>query len=269
MFHSIVKDHTKINDLKDISAKFFQDFVFYARFLGFKTITTPQLLDFLENNARIPPRSMILIFDDRREGVIREHIMPIWEELDWRVTMAYISGPVVTVNEWKDMENLFATGRIDVQAHGYLHNAESYIQDSTPEDVIRQEIYGPIQVLEEHFGYRPIAFIWPGGNFNALGVQIAHEAGYKLGFTIDSSTPLLFNWIPLGESERVINDPLMVLPRAWSYEAPFKLYQATQIADQARLYAAQNYAQEAAWYKSTCGGELPPLPEELLATPTP
>ena len=268
MFHSIVKDNTKINDNKDIPAKFFLQFVSYAHFLGFKTITTPQLLDFLENNVRIPPRSMILIFDDRREGVIREHIMPIWEALDWRVTMAFISGPVVTAKEWKEMEKLFATGRVDVQAHGYLHNAETYIQDSTPEDVIRQEIYGPIQALEKHFGYRPIAFIWPGGNYNALGVQIAREAGYKLGFTIDSSTPLLFNWIPLGEPERSIHDPLMVLPRAWSHDAPLKLYRATQIADQARLFAMQNYAQEAAWYQSTCRGELPPLPEEMLATPT-
>jgi peptidoglycan/xylan/chitin deacetylase (PgdA/CDA1 family) len=259
MFHSIVNQEKSISNDKDISARQFEDFVYYARSLKFETISTTQLLDFLENNARIPPRSMILIFDDRRLGVVREHVQPIWEQFNLVVTLAYITGPVVTENEWAGLEELAKTGRIDVQAHGYYHTGDTYIVDTTPLEVVDQEIYGPIQVIEDHFGYRPIAFIWPGGNFTAQAVKIARDAGYKLGFTVESRGPLLFNWIPLGEPERVVADPLLVLPRAWSNEANFKLYQATQIADQARQQAIQSYKKEAAWYRKVCGGKLPPL----------
>lgn len=257
MFHSIVKNDRKVSDPKDISEQAFQDFVTYSHYLGFETITTTQLINFLEHNAQIPQRSMMLIFDDRREGVIREHVMPVWEEYNWKVVMAYISGPVVTDGEWANMEDLFKTGRIDVQAHGFLHNGKTYITDQTPEDVIRGEIFNPIPVLKKHFGYRPEAFIWPGGNFNLLAVGIAREAGYKLGFTVESNGPLMYNWIPQNEQDLVVKDPLFVLPRAWSSEANFKLYQAMQIGTQAQAYALQNYPAEAAWYREVCGGELP------------
>ena len=60
------------------------------------------------------------------------------------------------------MERMNATGRLDVQSHGYWHK---YLTDETQEGVVRQEIVDPIDVLEEHFGDRPTAFVWPGGNF--------------------------------------------------------------------------------------------------------
>jgi hypothetical protein len=77
-----------------------------------------------------------------------------------------------------------------------------------------------------------------------------------LGFTVHSRGPLMFNWIPLGEAEQAIHDPLMVLPRAWSSEAIKKLELAALLGEQARLYAERNYEQEAEWYRTICGGEL-------------
>ena len=47
-------------------------------------------------------------------------------------------------------------------------------------------------------------------------VQIAHQRGCELGFMSYSRGLLLFNWIPLGQEERAVKDPLKVLPRAWS-----------------------------------------------------
>ena len=269
MFHSIFRRESTVSVEQDISKKQFEDFVAYARYLGYETISTAQLVAFLEGNGRIPPRSMIMIFDDRRLNTVREHVLPVLEEFDWHATLAYITGPVVPESEWEDLVDLAKTGRVDVQAHGYFHNGETYITDFTPEDVIRQEIFGAYSVIQERLGSPPDSFIWPGGNFNDLAVRMAREAGYRLGFSIKSHGPLMFNWIPLSEEERRIGDPLMLLPRAWSYEANFKLDQATQFAEQAQLQAIQNYPAEAAWYRSTCGGELPELNEILPDTQTP
>jgi len=94
-----------------------------------------------------------------------------------------------------------------------------------------------------------------------MGVQIAREAGFELGFTIQSRGPLLFNWIPQGEQERAYNDPLMLLPRYWDTAALLNLEQAAQIGDAAQAFAKDNYAAEAAWYRQNCGGELPELDE--------
>jgi hypothetical protein len=264
MFHHIYKNTWNVRYSQEISERVFDGFVERARELGFETITTAQLTAFLEHNAPIPPRSMILILDDRRLKVVREFFLPLWEEYNWTVTLAYISGPEVTWKEWEEIEALAATGAIDVQAHGYLHTKESYVRDQTPEDVILQEINAPLTILESHTGWKPQAFIWPGGHFNTFGVTAARQAGYQLGFTVFSRGPLMFNWIPLGETEGTVGDPLLVLPRAWSSEAAQKLELAAQIGEQARLHAERNYEQEAAWYREVCGGELNPLSRARL-----
>jgi hypothetical protein len=255
MFHSVAENGTKLADPnKDITGEQFTNFVEYAHYLGFETITTQQLLDFLINNAPIPKRSMMIIVDDRRPGMIQEWIMPVLEENNWTVTPAYIADPNSLLWAWDLMEQLYASGKLDVQSHGYT--GQLYILPETPLDQIQNEIWNSTAVIEQHFGVRPIAFIWPGGNFTPLSAQVAREGGYELGFTAYSRGPLLFNWIPLGEEERAVNDPLMVLPRAWSSAANVNLDEAVKISEQAEAYADANFPIEAAWFKTYCGGEL-------------
>ncbi len=254
MFHSIAKDGTPADSARDITGEQFNNFVTYAHRLGFETITTQQLWDFLSSNAQIPARSMMIIVDDRRPGLIRDWLMPVLEQNDWTATAAYIADPNSLQWAWNLMEQLYTSGRLDVQSHGYT--GQLYIVPETPLDQIQNEIWNSTSVLEDHFGLRPIAFIWPGGNFTLQSVQVAREGGYELGFTAYSRGPLLFNWIPLGEEERAVNDPLMVLPRAWSSAANVNLDEALKISEQATAYAEANFPVEAAWYKTYCGGEL-------------
>jgi len=257
MFHGIREAGKPIpeGDHQTISQEYFQDFIAYAKFLGFETITTEQLDGFLQQNALIPPRSMMLIVDDRRDGTIQNHFMPVLEENDWTVTLGWIIADTMD-SLWSRMEEMNATGRLDIQSHGYWHR---YMVPETPEEEIHEEIFGPVSVLEEHFGKRPIAFVWPGGNFTPLAVETVHEAGYHLAFTAYSRGPLLYNWVPLGEDEQSIGDPIMVLPRFWSTAASVALDMGVQIAGEAQLQAVVSYAEEAAWYRSACGNELPPL----------
>jgi predicted small lipoprotein YifL len=255
MFHSVAQDGTQLADpAKDITGEQFTNFVDYARYLGFETITTQQLVDFLTKNSPIPKRSMMIIVDDRRPGMIRDWLMPVLEENNWTATPAYIADPNSLQWAWDLMDQLYTSGRLDVQSHGYT--GQLYIVPETPLSEIENEIWKSTDVLEQHFGVRPIAFIWPGGNFTPLSVQVAREGGYELGFSAYSRGPLMFNWIPLGEEERAVNDPLMVLPRAWSSAANVNLDEALIISEQAEAYAEENYPIEAAWYQTYCGGEL-------------
>lgn len=264
MFHGIRAAGKAIlkGDTTSVSEEDFKDFVLFAKLNGFQTITTAQLNSFLRTNARIPPRSMMLIVDDRRPGTVENYFIPAAEENDWTVTLGWLVGNTDDTL-WAWMERLNATGRLDVQSHGYNH---VYITEETSEEVIRQEIHDSIGVLEQHFGQRPLAFIWPGGNFTPLAISIAHENGYQLGFTAYSRGPLMFNWIPQGEHERQMADPLMTLPRAWSTDQSLPLDVAMKISDEARADAVLRYPQEADYYHTYCGGDLPAL-EEILPTP--
>jgi peptidoglycan/xylan/chitin deacetylase (PgdA/CDA1 family) len=253
MFHSIAQPGRAIDANTTITLDYFKAFMQHARNLGFQTITAAQLVDFLEHNARIPPRSLLMIVDDRRPGVV-SMFMPYLTQFDWTLTLGWISAQN-TPGQWKQIEDLASTGRLDVQSHGYNH---VYIYPNVTADVIHEEMFTSKALIEEHFGQVPVAYVWPGGDFTPLGVSIAHQAGYKIGFTAFSRGPLLFNWIPQGEPERKIGDPLMLLPRFWSTAAYDNLDDALKIAQQAADQAQQDRAQELAWMEAYCpGAKLP------------
>lgn len=257
MYHSVRKSGRELQDNMQVSQEYFEYTMEYAKKLGFETITTEELVGFLYNNDRIPTLSMILIIDDRRLGVVHEHFMKYLNSNNWTLTLAYITG-IATEYEWNEFARLNIDNRLDLQAHGFYHNGETYITDQTPLDVIEQEIYGPISIIEEHAGRKPQAFIWPGGNFTLESVQMARDAGYELGFTVYSRGPLMYNWIPLGTSEAKMNDPLMVLPRFWSNTAGIYLEKAVEISSEAKEFAFQNKENEFLWYQNYCSG-YPPL----------
>ena len=106
--------------------------------------------------------------------------------------------------------------------------------------------------MQEHFGKRPVAFIWPRGLFTPLAVKIAGEAEYQVGFTAYPRGPLLFNWIPLGKDEQNAGNPLMVLPRYWSTTAISALNKAVQISQSARDFYQDQKTGDLAYYSQFC-----------------
>lgn len=255
MYHSVRKSGRPLQDEMQVTQEYFEYTMEYAEKLGFKTITTEELIGFLYHNEPIPQYSMILIIDDRRLGVVQEHFMKFLDEYDWTVTLAYITG-VASEFEWMEFERLNVNNRLDLQAHGFLHNAETYITEFTPKDVIEQELYAPIPIIEEKTGRRPEAFIWPGGNFTTESVQMAREAGYKVGFTVYSRGPIMYNWIPLGATEKKVGDPLLVLPRFWSSSATINLENAIEISELAQKFAEENKKKEELWFQNYCSDFL-------------
>jgi peptidoglycan/xylan/chitin deacetylase (PgdA/CDA1 family) len=255
MYHSVRKSGRPLQDEMQVTQEYFEYTMEYAEKLGFETITTEELIGFLYHNEPIPQYSMILIIDDRRLGVVQEHFMKFLDEYDWTVTLAYITG-VASEFEWMEFERLNVNNRLDLQAHGFLHNAETYITEFTPKDVIEQELYAPIPIIEEKTGRRPEAFIWPGGNFTTESVQMAREAGYKVGFTVYSRGPIMYNWIPLGTTEKKVGDPLLVLPRFWSSSATINLENAIEISELAQKFAEENKKKEELWFQNYCSDFL-------------
>jgi hypothetical protein len=271
MFHAIMDDSKEILDSMHVNKKGYYDLVINAHSNDFEVITSQQLSDFLYHNAKIPQRSMILIVDDRhKEAYFREFFLPYYDEYGWIVTNAWISTPLSSEDLWQQQIKMAGEGYVDYQAHGVEHNIPIRDYDSNQtitsdtygtlpaDEYIFHEINDPISIYQERFGIRPIAFIWPGGGFGVKGVNVAREAGYQVGFTVFDRGPLMFNWIPLGEDEQAVNDPLLVLPRFWSSSAVYRMEEVIQISEEAMTFASQNRQQELDWYKIYCP-HYPPI----------
>ncbi len=251
MIHSIAKAGRPITDDTTIAEEYFQRFIEQAHQMGFQTITSEQLAGFLQNNEKIPPLSLMLIVDDRKRAEFFDtYFVPYFKKYNYTVTNAWIAHPDTPAYLWKENEPFAPAGIVDFQAHGVIHNIP--MDSSVTKDYIMGEINGPIQPMQEHFGKRPIAFIWPRGLFTPLAVQIAGEANYQIGFTAYPRGPLLFNWIPLGQDEQKAGNPLMVLPRYWSTTAIAALNEASQISQSATAFYQDHKTADLAYYAQYC-----------------
>jgi len=268
MFHSITGGTVTSPD--QISEYYFRNLINTLHDKGFQAITTTQLLDFLGANTKIPERSVLLVVDDRKasgyyDTLFREYwdkwgwpVVNAWISLDDSVTAQYLPGNIPLENE----------GWVDHQAHGYIHNIP--IGPDSSEEYILGELQKPIDFFQANFHKIPIAVIWPGGGFTPHAAEVARQLGYRLGFTINPRGPVMFNWVPLGDTldperptwipEGPVNDPLMVLPRYWDTDAIIHIGDVIQVGQEAAAYAEQNKATELEYYDIVCAPQFGPIP---------
>jgi hypothetical protein len=268
MFHTISKSPASATN--EISNQDFQKLMNDLHDMGFQAIYMQQLEDFLYSNAKIPQRSVILIQDDRHAAQnFTDHFLPFFQQWGWPVINGWISlDDSIGRADLPENAALSAQGWVDYQAHGVVHNIP--IGPNSSDAYIHSELYGSMQYIQQNFNKTPIAYIWPGGGFSPKGVEVARQAGFKLGFTTNPRGPVMFNWIPQSDqddpqrpyflSEGSANDPLMTLPRYWDVDARTHLDTVRKISNDAAAYAQQNKATELEYYDIMCAPKLGPIP---------
>lgn len=266
MYHGITQE--KAERIHDISKQDFKKTMEDLKEQGFEAITATQLADFLDHNAKIPPRSVVLIQDDRHFSEnFNEHFRPYWEKWGWPVINGYIAKDE-RPDLWAENAVLAAEGWVDYQAHGVIHNEN--MSDNSTDEFLTGELQGAITNMQKYFNKTPIAIIWPGGNFGVRPVQKAREFGYRIGFTINPRGPVMYNWIPLADQqdparpiylpEGYVNDPRMVLPRYWPSQVRSELDTIRNIGNDAAAYAEQNKATELEYYDIMCAPTMGSIP---------
>ncbi|MCX6101438.1 MAG: polysaccharide deacetylase family protein, partial [Candidatus Bipolaricaulota bacterium] len=237
---------------------------------GFTAINITQMADFMEHNAKIPERSVLLVVDDRHYARYFDvFFRQYWTDYGWPVVNAWISlDDSVGQLSLPDNVALENEGWVDHQAHGFIHNIP--IGPDSTEEYILGELQKPIDVFRENFHKMPIAVIWPGGGFTPHAAEVARQLGYRLGFTTNPRGPVMFNWVPLSDindpqrttwiPEGPVNDPLMVLPRYWDTDAIIHIKEVMQVGQEAAAYAEQNKATELEYYDIVCAPQYGPSP---------
>lgn len=270
MFHSVEKGAETSNNPMHVGSGDFKRLMKSLHDMGFQAIDTKQLADFLDANAKIPARSVVLIQDDRHAAEnFNDWFRPYWKEWGWPVVNAWISfDDSIRARILQENIALGAEGLVDYQSHGTVHNIN--MTDASSDEYIRSEFEGSIKDLQQNFNKTPIGIIWPGGGFGLRPVQIAREFGYRVGFTTHPRGPIMFNWIPLADAndagrpayvaEGYVNDPRMVLPRYWPSQVLENLDTVRIMGNEAAAYAEQNKAVELEYYDIVCAPTLGPIP---------
>ncbi|GAB4428483.1 MAG: hypothetical protein Kow002_17320 [Anaerolineales bacterium] len=259
MFHGIDKDGLEM-DPNDISVQDFKKMMNDLHEMGFQAINAEQLANFLEHNAKIPERSIVLTYDDRHRAEAFEHFRPYAEQWGWPVINGWISAFGGDDHFLAENVALSKEGWVDYQAHGVVHNIP--MSNASTDEYLIGELQGAIDNLQTHFNKTPIAIIWPGGGFDTRPVQFARQFGYRVGFTVNPRGPIMYNWVPLGEQyderrpyyipEGPVGDPVMTLPRYWPNQVLQNLDAIRLLGKEAAAYAEQNKAVELEYYDIAC-----------------
>ena len=267
MFHGIIKGQAETDN--QISVQDFSKLMNDLHDLGFQAINTQQLADFLYHNAKVPPRSVLLVQDDRHTAQnFTDHFLTYYQKWGWPVVNGWISAFGGADQFLQENVALSKEGWVDYQAHGVVHNTP--MSDSSSDEFLTGELQGSVTNFQTYFGKTPLAIIWPGGGFGLRPVQFARKYGYQLGFTINPRGPLMYNWIPQADAidptrpaylpEGPAGDPLMTLPRYWDTDIRSHLDDIRTIGKDAAAYAEQNKATELDYYNIMCAPKLGPIP---------
>lgn len=268
MLHGIKKNEADVT-ANDITVKDFHQMMNDLKEQGFEAINATQMADFIDHNAKIPQRSVLIIQDDRKTAEnFNTNFRQYYEQWGWPIINAWISldDSTRTLN-LQDNITLEQEGWVDHQSHGYIHNIP--MTDLSTDEFIKTEFENSIKDLQQNFNKTPVAIIWPTGVFGVRPVQFARQYGYRLGFTIYPRGPVMYNWIPLADEEDparpaylpegYVNDPRMVIPRYWPYQVQANLDNVRNIGETAAAYAEQNKATELEYYDIVCAPTLGPI----------
>ena len=236
---------------------------------GFEAITTDQLQAFMERNVEIPPRSFMLIQEgnqslDYYDKYFREYFF-MW---GWTVTNGWVSEREVDATLLAENFTLEREGFIDHQASGVTPGTT--LSDDSAKVIIARELQGSLTGFADQFGKKPTAIVWRNGGFGMRPIEAARQLRFKLGFTANTRGPIMYNWVPLGDTddperpdmipEGLIDEPLMTLPTYTPNEALSAIDTVRAIGKAAAGYASSNMDAEHKYYEVVCEEEYGPMP---------
>jgi peptidoglycan/xylan/chitin deacetylase (PgdA/CDA1 family) len=140
---------------------------------GYQTISVGLLVRAIREGAELPPKPIILTFDDGSETVFTT-AFPVMQKYGFTGTV-YIVFNYVGIPNYMDEEHireLYASGW-EVGSHSLSHADLTERADRQREEIIESR-----RRLEATLGLPILTFAYPFGAYNADSVQFARQAGY-------------------------------------------------------------------------------------------
>lgn len=161
------------------AAAFAQQLDWLAR-NDYRVIPLGQLGAFLEGRLALPKRSVVITIDDGYESVHRI-ALPLLRKYDFSATLFVYTDFIGAADalSWSQLQDLTASGLIDVQAHSKSHH--NLIESTTLEAETRL----PRDLLEKRLGKPVQHFAYPYGDANQAVLDALTRQRYQMGLTVN------------------------------------------------------------------------------------
>lgn len=190
----------------------FEADLIYLRDNGYTTITTRQLIDFLNGQGTLPAKPVILSIDDGKLGVYK-HASPLLAEYGMQASMAVIGekidsatadpenrvSPEAPYCTWEEIAALSTSGTVEITSHSYGrhrynhtsgHRGANALPGESDEDFYQTAIrdYDLISSrLETYTGAPALALSYPYSERGERADRVWLRCGYRLLLAGDGS----------------------------------------------------------------------------------
>jgi peptidoglycan/xylan/chitin deacetylase (PgdA/CDA1 family) len=157
---------------------------------GYHVVRLPELSAFLAGEKPLPQRSVVITFDDGYESVYR-HAFPVLKRLGLPATaFVYIDfvggGDALS---WPQMQEMLASGLIDIQSHTKSHRNLVERKPGETEDrhraAVDLELRVPRETLERRLAPLRVRYLaYPYGDADELVLDRAARQGVELAATV-------------------------------------------------------------------------------------
>lgn len=149
---------------------------------GYNVLTVEQLYELKENNKEIPPKSIVLTFDDGDKSSYTT-VFPELEKRNLKATFFVTTRQLndkgfVTKKNLIEMHN---AGQ-DIQSQG--HYNEDFVNE--PISKVHKSLYLSKKILEETLGKKVLFLVYPNSSFNSEIIKIAQDVGYQWGLSTEA-----------------------------------------------------------------------------------
>ncbi|MBO3130581.1 polysaccharide deacetylase family protein [Dermatophilus congolensis] len=158
---------------------------------GYTTISGDQYHQHITTGAPLPPKPVMLTFDDGKDNQ-HAHAFRILKEKGMTGTF-FIMTVVIGNNGWVTKANIkeMADAGMTIGAHTWDHHRV----DQFTQSQLQQQLLGPRQTLEKITGKPVLDLAYPYGVWDADGADLVKKAGYRAAYQlqdkpVDPTRPL-------------------------------------------------------------------------------
>lgn len=156
----------------------------------YHVIRLSQLVGFLEGHQAVPKRSVVITMDDGYESVHRV-ALPLLRKYGFPATLFVYSDFIGAGDalSWAQLQELVASGLVDVQAHSKTHRnlieREAGDPDARYRQMLDTEVRIPRETLERRLPVQVRHYAFPYGDANQALLDVLARQRYQLGLTVN------------------------------------------------------------------------------------
>jgi peptidoglycan/xylan/chitin deacetylase (PgdA/CDA1 family) len=195
MYHRIASRTAPGLERHCVSPELFEAQLRLLRREGYQSIGPEDLIAFLRFERGLPPRPVMLTFDDAYLDFARD-AWPRLRRHGFSATVFAISGCVggraawddrygeaAPLMDWGQLRDLSADG-VAIESHGDTHRPMTRL----PAEALYREAIRSRVLLGERLGRTPSAFCYPFGASDPASESVLQECGYQLAFTTEAAS---------------------------------------------------------------------------------